>query len=146
MINNTEIVNCKTVSILLVEDDEVDAMGIKRAFKIMRILNPLYHARNGVEALEMLRQGTVVKPVIILLDLNMPIMGGLEMLEELRKDPEFTDTVVFVLTTSQDDEDKAAAYKEHIAGYFIKTKLDAEFNPLMDMLDRYWRIVELPTA
>lgn len=134
----------KEVSILLVEDDDIDARGVERALKKMRLANPFYRARDGVEGLAMLRNNEVSQPNIILLDLNMPRMGGLEMLKELRQDDTLSDNVVFVLTTSKDDEDKAVAYKEHIAGYIVKSKLDSDFTELIQLLDHYWRIIELP--
>lgn len=134
----------KEVSILLVEDDDIDAMGIERALKKLRLANPFIRAKDGVEGLELLRDKTVQRPYIILLDLNMPRMSGLEMLKELRHDPVLTDCVVFILTTSKDDEDRAAAYKEHIAGYIVKSKLDTDFTELLQLLDHYWRLVELP--
>jgi CheY-like chemotaxis protein len=139
--NNREY---KEVSILLVEDDDIDAMSIERALKKLRLANPYYRAVDGVEGLAILRNQGVGRPFIILLDLNMPRMNGLEMLVELRKDPKLTDSVVFVLTTSNDDQDRAAAYKEHIAGYIVKSKLDSDFTELLQLLDHYWRLVELP--
>jgi CheY-like chemotaxis protein len=134
----------KEVSILLVEDDDVDAIGIQRALKKIRIANPFHRARDGIEGLEMLRNNDVSSPYIILLDLNMPRMNGLEMLDELRHDEILSDSVVFVLTTSKDDQDKTAAYKQHIAGYIVKSKLDTDFSELLKLLECYWRIVELP--
>jgi CheY-like chemotaxis protein len=134
----------KEVSILLVEDDDIDAMSIERALKKLRLANPYYRAVDGVEGLAILRNQGVGRPFIILLDLNMPRMNGLEMLVELRKDPKLTDSVVFVLTTSNDDQDRAQAYKEHIAGYIVKSKLDSDFTELLQLLDHYWRLVELP--
>jgi CheY-like chemotaxis protein len=136
--------NYKSVSLLLVEDDDVDAMGITRALTKMKLANPLFRARDGIEALEMLRNKVVTRPYLILLDLNMPRMNGLELLAELRADLNLTDSIVFVLTTSEDDEDKTAAYKQHIAGYIVKSKLDTEFSPLIQLLDHYWHLVELP--
>jgi CheY-like chemotaxis protein len=136
----------ETVSILLVEDDDVDAMGVQRAFRKLKVANPLVRARDGVEGLEMLRNKTVKKPFLILLDLNMPRMNGLEMLAELRKDPELTDSIVFVLTTSQDDVDKMSAYKAHIAGYIVKSNVGSGFNELIQLLDHYWRVVEIPVG
>jgi CheY-like chemotaxis protein len=134
----------KEVSILLVEDDDVDAMGISRALKKLRMANPFHRARDGIEGLEMLRSHKIKSPHVILLDLNMPRMNGLEMLDELRKDEEFSDSVVFVLTTSKDDNDVVAAYNKHIAGYIVKSNLDTDFTELLQLLDHYWRIVELP--
>ncbi|MCW8889765.1 MAG: response regulator [Sedimenticola sp.] len=141
----TNEIQTKPVSILLIEDDEVDAMGVERALRKNKILNKLYRARDGIEALELLRTpGGVDHPYIILLDLNMPRMNGLELLEELRRDPKLTESVVFVLTTSKDDEDRTAAYKNHVAGYILKKNVGDGFMELIDMLDRYWRLVELP--
>lgn len=140
---NTEA-DYKPASILLVEDDDIDAMSVTRAFMRMRIANPIVRAKDGIEALEILHAGQIECPYLILLDLNMPRMGGLELLKILRTDPTLETSVVFVLTTSKDDEDKLAAYKQHIAGYIIKEKLDHGFEQLVKMLDHYWRLVELP--
>lgn len=137
-------VNYKGATILLVEDDDIDAKIVERAFNKLRIANPIIRATDGVMALELLRDGTVSRPYIILLDLNMPKMGGLEMLEVLRGDKDLSNSIVFVLTTSKDDEDKIAAYNQNIAGYIVKEKLQNGFDELVKLLDYYWRIVELP--
>ena len=137
-------INYKHATILLVEDDDIDAMIVERAFKKLRIVNPIVRAKDGILALELLRSTTISRPYIILLDLNMPRMGGLEMLEELRGDKNLTNNVVFVLTTSKDDEDKFAAYSQNIAGYILKESLQDGFVDLVKLLDHYWRIVELP--
>jgi CheY-like chemotaxis protein len=137
-------VNYKNATILLVEDDDIDAMSVERAFKKLKIINPIIRAKDGAIALELLRSGSVPKPYLMLLDLNMPRMGGLELLAELRKDEELRNSVVFVLTTSKDDEDKFAAYNQNIAGYIVKEKLQHGFDELVKLLDHYWRIVELP--
>lgn len=136
----------KPVNLLLVEDDDIDAMGVERALKRRRIVNPLFRARDGVEALELLRSGAVARPHMILLDLNMPRMGGLEFIGELRSDPDLTSSVVFVLTTSKSDEDLSAAYRSHVAGYIVKSEIGDSFGSLVQMLDAYWQIVELPKA
>lgn len=137
-------VSYTNATILLVEDDDIDAMIVQRAFDKLRIINPIVRAKDGIYALELLRSATVSRPYIILLDLNMPRMGGLEMLEELRADKNLTNNVVFVLTTSKDDEDKFAAYRQNIAGYIVKESLQDGFDDLVKLLDHYWRIVELP--
>ncbi|MEM9490599.1 MAG: response regulator [Myxococcota bacterium] len=138
----------KTVHILLVDDDDVDVMAVKRAFRKHRIANPITVARDGIEALAMLREEdgypSVPRPFIILLDINMPRMNGLQFLEELRGDPAIEDSVIFVLTTSRHDEDRIAAYKRHVAGYIVKTDIGNGFMKLVEMLDSYWRVVELP--
>lgn len=140
--------NYNAVSILLVEDDAIDAEAIQRAFRKHRIANPLQVFSDGLEALECLRgQGESsppTRPYLILLDLNMPRMNGIEFLEELRNDESLHDNVVFVLTTSDDDRDKVAAYEQHVAGYMVKSKAGEDFMELIALLDHYWRIVEFP--
>lgn len=136
--------NYKDATILLVDDDDIDAKTVERALKKLRIANQVIRAKDGVMALELLRDGTVPSPYIILLDLNMPKMGGLEMLGELRSDENLCQSIVFVLTTSKDDEDKVAAYNKNIAGYILKENVQNGFEDLVKLLDSYWRIVELP--
>jgi len=102
----------RVINILLVEDDEVDVMNVKRAFKKVKVPNPLYVATNGVEALVMLRSQQDQPPEVpterrlVLLDLNMPKMGGIEFLQELRSDPQLKATPVVVMTTSNQDQDR----------------------------------------
>ena len=136
----------KPASILLVEDDDIDAMSVQRAFQRMKIANPIVRAKDGIEALDILLKGRIEQPYLILLDLNMPRMGGLELLDTIRNNPQLESSVVFVLTTSKDDEDKIKAYKHHVAGYIVKEKLDEGFEQLVRMLDHYWRLVELPVV
>jgi len=137
------------VTFLLVEDDDVDVMCLQRAFRELGIANQLVVANDGIEALEMLRgengYDPIPKPYIILLDLNMPRMNGTEFLTELRKDPAIKHSVVFVLTTSDDEQDKINAYEHHVAGYIVKSEAGRSFQPALEMLDRYWRVVELPS-
>ncbi|AFY79342.1 response regulator with CheY-like receiver domain and winged-helix DNA-binding domain [Pleurocapsa sp. PCC 7327] len=140
----------KVINILLVEDDEVDVMNIKRAFKKNNITNPLYVAGNGLEALAMLR-GQEGKPPImpthrrlILLDLNMPKMNGIEFLQELRADPELKATPVIVLTTSDEDKDKLEAYNLNVGGYILKPVTFMNFAQIMVALNNYWTLSELP--
>jgi CheY-like chemotaxis protein len=139
---------CNTVHVLLVEDDEVEAEAIQRAFRKHRIANPITVAPDGVEALKILRgeggDSDVSQPFIILLDINMPRMGGLEFLANLRQDAILKRSIVFVLTTSDREEDKVAAYNGQVAGYLLKTRVGEEFLGLIEMLDVYWRVVEFP--
>jgi CheY-like chemotaxis protein len=146
MIDDAKIISSsyKQVSILIVDDDDVDVQSFTRAFTRLKIANPVYRAKDGIEALEMLRSKTVPGPYIILLDINMPRMNGLEFLYELRKDPELTVAVVFVLTTSVADEDIFEAYRLHVAGYIPKHEMDKQFLTVVSFLDHYWRVVELP--
>lgn len=137
-----------TVNILLVEDDEIDAEAIQRAFRKNKVANPVVVAQNGVEALDRLRGSNglerIERPFMILLDLNMPRMNGFEFLEELRADPELNDSIVFVLTTSDLDEDKVRAYGHRVAGYTVKGKVGESFLELVTLVDAYWRIIEFP--
>lgn len=139
--------NHREVNVLLVEDNAVDREAVQRAFRRNRIANPVYEANDGVQALEMLRGNgadPVPRPYLVLLDLNLPRMNGLELLEALRADERLHDTVVFVLTTSAAEEDRVASYAHNVAGYIVKSDVGAGFIRLVTMLDHYWRIVELP--
>jgi len=135
----------RALNILLVEDDEVDVMNVQRAFERNHLTNALYVAGNGLEALELLRGNTIPKERrLILLDLNMPKMNGIEFLEELRADPELAKTPVVVLTTSNDDQDKIDAYNFNVAGYLLKPVTFSSFCERMATLDKYWALVEMP--
>jgi CheY-like chemotaxis protein len=136
--------NYKEVSLLIIDDDDVDAIALERALNKLRLVNTAYRARDGQEALEMLRSGAVPSPYIILLDLNMPRMNGLEFLQVLRSDPLLTHAVVFVLSTSKSDEDLVAAYRYHVAGYVFKQHMDRDFLEMISLIEHYWRLVELP--
>ena len=135
----------RILHILLVEDDEVDVMNVKRAFEKNKILNPLYIAGNGLEALRMLRANEVPQTRrLVLLDLNMPGMGGIEFLRELRADPKLRQTPVVVLTTSGDEKDRVDAYDFHVAGYLRKPVEFPNFMELTAALNKYWTLVDLP--
>ena len=135
----------KMLNILLVEDDQIDVMNVRRAFDKNRILNPLYVAADGVDALGMLRDGKLpAERRIVLLDLNMPRMNGIEFLRELRKDPDLTHTPVVVLTTSNDERDRIEAYNFNVAGYLLKPVTFVNFVELMAALNKYWTLVDLP--
>lgn len=139
----------KLLNILLVEDDSVDIMNVQRAFVKNNITNPLHIAFNGVEALNMLR-GSNGKPKlnpaprIILLDINMPKMNGLEFLRELRNDDDLKSVSVFVMTTSNDDQDKIEAYNLNVAGYILKPLSFEKFVNAVAVLNSYWKLCEQP--
>jgi CheY-like chemotaxis protein len=140
----------RIINVLLVEDDEVDVMNVKRAFRKNNITNPLYHASNGLEALAMLRgiDGEAVSIPssrrLILLDLNMPRMGGIEFLHELRADPMLKMTPVIVLTTSNQDKDRVEAYNLNVSGYILKPVTFSNFSEVMATLNKYWALCEMP--
>jgi CheY-like chemotaxis protein len=139
----------RTVTVLLVDDDKVDAMAVRRSFQELRIANPVIEACNGIEALDHLRGengcARVPSPCLVLLDLNMPRMGGIEFLDELRRDPSLHRTLVFVMTTSAAEEDRLRAYDKNVAGYVLKHRVGQSFLDSISMLEHYWRVVEFPT-
>ncbi|MFE1748645.1 response regulator [Coleofasciculus sp. H7-2] len=139
----------KMTNLLLVDDDEVDVMTVQRAFKKNNIQNPFYVANNGLEALAMLRGTDDSTKVprerrLVLLDLNMPKMGGIEFLRELRADPELRAIPVIVLTTSNEDKDKVEAYNLNVAGYIVKPVTFAKFVEVVATLNQYWMLSEMP--
>ncbi|WP_437547580.1 response regulator [Sorangium sp. So ce327] len=135
----------KFLNIILVEDDTVDVMNVRRAFERGKITNPLWVAGDGVEGLDLLRGNQVPRDRrLVLLDLNMPRMNGIEFLRELRADVSLRATPVVVLTTSNDDRDKVDAYDLNVAGYLLKPVTFLSFVELMTALNRYWTLVEMP--
>ena len=113
-----------TPSILLVEDDQMDVMNVQRELRRQNINVLLIHARNGRDALRMLRgddgEPKIAKPSLVMLDINMPRMNGLELLETLRADPEFVGLNVFIMTTSDLESDRLKARQLAVSGYIIK--------------------------
>lgn len=135
------------LNILLVDDDDVDVMNVQRAFKKNNTPNPLFIANNGIEALEMLRGDPPAVPDyrrLILLDLNMPQMGGIEFLREMRADDALRAIPVIVLTTSNEDNDKVEAYQLNVAGYILKPVTFSKFLESMAALNQYWMLCEMP--
>ena len=139
----------KLLHILLVDDDEVDVMNVQRAFKKNNIINPLYVANNGLEALALLRgQGTAAIPGprrLILLDLNMPRKDGREALREIKADPDLRRIPVVVLTTSQADTDIGGIYELGANSFICKPVKYDSLVKVMRVLGEYWfRTVEVP--
>jgi CheY-like chemotaxis protein len=132
----------KPVTILLVEDDEVDVKALRWAFEKLKIANPVTVARDGVEALEMLPN--VPRPYLIITDINMPRMNGIEFVRKLRETDEYRDSIVFVLTTSNDEQDKIDAYNLNVAGYMLKSDMGTSFTRAIGLIENYWKVVELP--
>jgi CheY-like chemotaxis protein len=151
MQTNQKISQCgtsPTVPFLVVDDDEVDVLSIQRAFKKLDVNAPIAVANNGLEALEFLRgqngRNKLKQPYLILLDLNMPKMNGIEFLEEIRGDEELKRSIVFVLTTSSDQNDLARAYDLNVAGYIVKSDATKTFSDTLGLLNQYRNLVELP--
>jgi len=136
----------KLLHVLLVDDDEVDVMNVQRAFKKNNISNPLHVANNGLEALNMLHGAAAIPGPrrLILLDLNMPKMSGLEFLRAIREDPALRSLTVVVLTTSDDERDRIEAYNLNVAGYIVKPVTFTAFVEAMATLNKYWTINEFP--
>lgn len=136
----------ETLNILLVDDDEIDIFAVQRIIRKHQITNPLHVAQDGLQALELLRGGPgqppLPHPLIILLDLNMPRMGGLEFLSVLRADPIYKSLPVYVLTTSDDARDRTAAAELDVAGYLLKDDLDAR---LVDLITGRYVLPAAPT-
>lgn len=136
----------KMVNILLVEDDEVDLLNIKRAFAKNKMKNPVYSASNGELALELLRNGAIPSPRVILLDLNMPRMSGMEFLAEIRRDKMLDSLQVIVISTSNEEKDKADAFKHHVAGYILKSIDNEKFTRSIAALHHFWQVCSYPES
>ena len=139
--------SAEKVTFLVVDDDDVAIMGMKRAIKKLELTNPIEIARNGEEALHALRrsgEGSVNRPYIVTLDLNMPRMGGLQFLEEVRRDAELQDAIIFVVTTSDAPDDITSAYSQNIAGYIVKDNAYETLKNALDLLRNYTQVVRLP--
>jgi CheY-like chemotaxis protein len=132
----------KTVTILLVEDDEIDVKALRWAFDKLKIANPLVVAGDGVEALEMLKD--LPRPFLIITDINMPRMNGIELLRKIRQSADYRDSIVFALTTSNDEQDKIDAYDLNVAGYMLKSDMGTSFQRAIALIDNYWKVVEFP--
>jgi CheY-like chemotaxis protein len=135
-------------SVLLVDDDDVAAEAVARGLHKHWVDYPIVIAEDGVTALQILRGAhatrRISKPYLVLLDLNMPRMGGIEFLRELRSDAGLRDTVVFVLTTSNAKADVKRAYQQHIAGYMVKSALGPQFCELARFLTEYRAAILFP--
>lgn len=138
----------RTVHILLAEDDQIDQKAFLRAMAKVRIGNPVTVVRDGLEAWETLKgengREPLPRPNLLILDINMPRLNGLELLQRIRNDPELHDSIVFVLTTSNDDKDKVDAFDLNVAGYMLKSDVGNSFVRAVELVDNYWRVVEFP--
>lgn len=130
--------------ILIVEDDDVDVMTMQRAFKEIHVPNPVVRQENGELAIEYLRDRRNAPPCIILLDLNMPVMNGIEFLEVVKRDHELRRIPVVVVTTSKEQEDKVNSFNFSVAGYMEKPVDYRRFVDVVRSIDVYWSLSELP--
>ena len=134
----------KQETILLVEDDTVDQLTVKRALRDINITNPLKITNNGEEALEYLRNEKNEIPGIILLDLNMPKMNGVEFLKIAKNDSRIKKIPVIVLTTSKEDRDRINTFDLGVAGYMVKPVAYMQFVEVIRTINLYWTLSELP--
>ena len=130
------------VNILVVEDDDIDVKALLRAFKKLKIANPVTVARDGIDGWEALQ--TIARPFLVIMDINMPRMNGIELLTKMREHKEFHDAIVFILTTSTDEQDKFDAYNLNVAGYMLKSDMGTSFVRAIEMVENYWRVIEFP--
>ena len=135
---------------LIVEDNDLDFEAVERAFRALKVSTPLQRARDGYEALGVLRgedgAPRLTKPFIVLLDVNMPKMNGLEFLREIRADPTLCDTRVVMLTTSDRRADVEEAYKHQAAGYIVKPVTRDRIVAGLSALHEYWSLCESPVG
>lgn len=134
----------KLKPILLVEDDNIDVMTVRRAFKDLKVTNQLVHVVNGEEALQYLRNENDKKPCVILLDLNMPKMNGIEFLQVRGEDEELKKIPVVALTTSKEAPDIDESFKLGVAGYIVKPVGYKNFVEAIRTINLYWTLSELP--
>ncbi len=138
----------RSVSVLLVEDDEVDVEAMRRAFRLAGVDRPITVAGDGLEALALLRgeggRPPLPRPILVVLDLNLPRMKGTEFLAELGRDPALRCQPVFVLTTSDDERHKAEAYRRNATGYFVKPHDTRRLVEVARFLDDFCNLVEPP--
>jgi CheY-like chemotaxis protein len=135
------------IHLLLVEDDDLDVMNVHRALAQAPEIASINVARDGVEALKLLRSGELpLERLVILLDLRMPRMSGLDLLKELRSDARLKRVPNVILTTSDDPRDRELAFSLGAAGYFVKPAAPNRFRQIMDALRGYWSAAELAPA
>ncbi|MEM8623822.1 MAG: response regulator [Pseudomonadota bacterium] len=147
MIDSIPPHGAKPIQLLLVDDDDGDAKAVQRSFRKAKIANEMHRVTDGPAALVYLRNKAQIDPgtpCILLVDINMPMMSGHELISEIRRDPALHKLIVFMLTTSKDPADISAAYGNHVAGYVVKDRAGDDFLELTTMLERYWRVVEMP--
>ncbi len=138
------------IQFLIVEDSDLDAERVLRTFKRLKIPNKTHRAKDGIDALDLLRgaQGEILPnvPLIVLLDINMPRMNGLEFLREVRSDQALRDIPVFVFTTSERPDDVDTSHQLNVCGYIVKPLHSAEMTHAFETLSRFWALCKYPRA
>jgi CheY-like chemotaxis protein len=133
-----------TKPFLLIEDDDIDVMSIKRAFRELNIPNPLINKQNGEDAIDYLTTPGAELPALILLDLNMPRMNGIEFLVSLKKQERLKLIPVVMLTTSSNRADIDKCFENQAAGYMVKPIDFNEFKKIILHISNYWNTSQLP--
>jgi len=131
--------------ILLIEDDDVDVMTVKRALKDLKVKNQLVPIGDGEEAIDYLKKESGMKPCIVLLDLNMPKMDGAEFLKIVKADKTLKKIPVVILTTSNSDRDVIESFELGAAGYMVKSVDYKKFVETIKAIDTYWTLSKLPS-
>ena len=131
-------------TILLVEDDSVDAMTVKRAMRDLQAGHSIIHSINGEEAMKYLTNPDTEKPFVILLDLNMPKMSGIEFLRIIKNHPELKSIPIVVLTTSKEKRDVLESFYLGAAGYMVKPVDYTKFVEILAKIMIYWSTSEMP--
>jgi CheY-like chemotaxis protein len=131
--------------ILLIEDDEVDVMTVKRALQDLKVTNQLVSIGDGEDAIEYLRTESATKPCIILLDLNMPKMDGGEFLKIVKANKALKKIPVVILTTSNSERDVIESFERGAAGYMVKSVDYEKFVETIKAIDQYWTLSKLPS-
>jgi len=144
-----ELAGCDVVDVLLVEDDQGDILMTREAFEHYKIRNKLHVVTDGEQALQFLRRtgeyAKAPRPGLILLDLNLPRRDGLEVLAELKQDPELRVIPVVILTTSQAEEDILRSYSLHANAYVSKPVDFERFMEVIRQIDSFFvTVVKLP--
>jgi CheY-like chemotaxis protein len=136
----------RELKVLHVDDDAVDIVNMQRIFRKLSVPHQLKQASNGKVALEFIRKEPRFIPDVILLDLNMPVMDGLEFLQELRTDSSLDGILIYILSTSDYPHDISQAYAHHVAGYLIKPLSPSKFNAIVESLINVWSVNEFPSG
>lgn len=134
------------VTILIVDDNDLDAMAIQRTLKKMEISNPVHRCVDGVEAIEYLQGSASKTSYIILMDVNMPRMDGIECVRRIREDKKLKRSVIFMMTTSRSDNDILKSYELNVAGYILKSDVSNGLMKSLSLLEHYLENVELPPS
>lgn len=130
-------------SILLLEDNLIESEKVARALKKLEFTNPLHICRNGLEGLDWLAAHKDDLPGVILLDLKMPKMDGLEFLEKIKGMDDYKKVPVIILTTSKHEKDRVSSFENHAAGYMVKPVRYSDFVQMLNTIKHYWDTSEL---